>query len=157
MPKQYNTLRSRLEAAKEGRIILTRKAARGVRTPGKARGSKYHGPEPIRGKRGRRIDEEQAYREGFMANERVVLIDERGKPAKAVAVVEVAVVVSAEPTPMQKAETFARTLILSGIEARPAIMRAAAAHNVPPRELALIVVGAGPGTNLQGDLPGVRP
>jgi len=139
MPKKYNTLRERVEALKEGKTLLTRKAARGIRS---------------RGKRGKRLDEERAYRGGFMADgKRVVLIDPGAPEGDVTVVIGVG---TSEESPMEKAARLTRTLILSGVEPRVAIMRAATAHKVAPRELALIIAGGVSGTNVVYGVP-VRP
>lgn len=52
-------------------------------------------------------------------------------------------------TPMEKALKYATTLMLSGIEPRVAMMRAARSYDVPPKDLAVLLAsGAAVGTNV---------
>ena len=128
MPKKYNTLKVRLAALKEeGKTVLTAKAARGVRMPGKPSKDKDKRPTT----RGRRIDPVQAYQEGLMVEVERDVAGTTGLET-----------VPAELGPdglarLDKARTYAKTLIQSGIEPRQAIMRASLTYKVEPRDVAV--------------------
>lgn len=106
MTRPYNTLARRIEALKAGGEATTAKGHRGKRGKG------HHGKRVARGKGGR------------MPRDKIV-------PANRVPVA----VVPLAAGPFQRADTYARALILSGIEPRLAITRAAQAYGVNARLL----------------------
>jgi hypothetical protein len=124
---------------------MTAKAARGVRMPGPISKDKRKRPT----KRGVRLDGEQAYREGFVEGVPHDLVD--AEAPVAVETEHYSDQLLEEAKRFEQARMLANTLILSGIEPRVAIMRAAGTYKVAPRALVLAVTATVSGTNLPHD------
>jgi hypothetical protein len=113
MPKQYNCASRRFAALREGRSLTTYDAAHAAREPGP---------------RGKRRDPQKTYKEGIMGKKLTMIVMEEAVPFT--------------DTPLEKAVKYATTLILSGIEPRVAMMRAARSYDVPPRDVAVLLASA---------------
>lgn len=118
MPRERNSVRKRLEALREGKVLYTAKSARGLKE---------------RGKQGKKIP-------AHVAQDGIVMGDKPKTPI-VVLVPETPPAPPSEPikTPIARAEEYALVLIKSGVPMKLAVIRAADAYEVPRAQLAEVM------------------